>query len=181
MTPAPLKRSHGGRAPTTKRETIGVQECMVRLALSKKAVERAIQDGLPSERKGNVVLIYWPDARIWRDEEIRAQTIREHAKDSDSDAKERKLEAEAELAEIEVAKARGEVIPVDMASSWFSDAATRVRMKILGLIPRLAVAGVGHNTPSEALAALRPIVHEIMAELHKGDDIPIEDDTEEAA
>lgn len=177
-----VKRSRG-RAPVQKREEISCAEAETRLALSRKQIERQLEAGMPGERRSGRIVIFWPDARIWRDEHIRETTLREKAlggPGNANDAKKRKLDAEAELAEIEVAKARGEVVPVEEATRWFEGVCTRVRGKLLGLIPRLATASVGHSTPREAQVALQPIVHEVMDELHRGDDVPIMDEDDDA-
>lgn len=180
-----VKRSRG-RAPVQKREEISMAEAMTRLALSRKQVERELDAGMPGGRNtsGKIVVI-WPDARIWRDEQIKQRAMKERAAGgpaNPNDAKNRKLEAEAELAEIEVAKARRELIPVAESEKFLADAFTRVRARLLALPPRLAAVGVGHKTPRDAQAALSPVIYEVMEELQKGDDVPlyvIEDEEEE--
>ena len=152
-------------------------EAMTRLALSRKQVEREIEAGMPSFRKKNgQIAIYWPDARVFRDEQIRERTLKEKAAGGPADGKEsrkRKEEAEAQLAEIEVVKALKTWMPVADAEKWFVDACTRVRARLLALPPRLAAVGVGHKSPREAQAALSPVIYEVMEELQKGDDVPL--------
>jgi hypothetical protein len=181
---AEVKRSRG-RAPTTKREEISMTEAMTRLALSRKQVEREIESGMPSDRKKNGhIILYWPDARVWRDEQIRERTLKEKAAGGPADGKEsrkRREEAEAQLAELEVVKVLKTWIPIDDAKKWYADACARVRARLLALPPRLAAVGVGHKSPREAQAALAPVIYEVMEELQKGDDVPlleIEDEEE---
>jgi PIN domain nuclease of toxin-antitoxin system len=171
---APVKRRRG-RAPTTEREQIGVADAMQRLALSRKQIEREIDAGMPHERDGIKYQFYWPDIRIWRDEHIRDMAAREKPAGGASPAstsRNRVLAAQAELAEIEVATARGALIPTAAAEAWFQTACTRVRARLLSLPPKLAAAAVGHKTPREAQSALQPILYEVMEELHRGDDVP---------
>lgn len=173
---AEVKRSRG-RAPTTKREEISMAEAMTRLALSRKQVERELDDGMPGGRdKSGRVYVTWPDARIWRDEQIKQRTLKEKAAGGPTDSKEsrkRREEAEAQLAELEVVKMLKEWMPVTDAEKWYADACTRVRARLLALPPRLAAVGVGHKSPREAQAALAPVIYEVMEELQKGDDVPL--------
>lgn len=171
-------RRSRGRAPTIAREEITMAQAMKWLAISRKQVEREIEAGMPAEKREGRVIIFWPDARVWRDEQIREKERQAKplgGPKAAHEARNRKAEAEADLAEIEVAKARRELVPVAEAEGWFEAACARIRGKLLSLPPRLATAGVGHQSPRDAQAALQPIVYEVMEELHRGDDVPIMD------
>ena len=162
-----------GRAPAQKRELIPLAQLLVRLALSRKQVQREVEEGMPHERgPKNALRFPWPDCRIWRDEKIRERATIEARPTNAKDSRDRKEAAEAELAELKVQRERGALIPIDVHERLMEDAFARVRARLLGLPPRLGAMGVGHKTPREAQAALEPVISEVMGELHRAEDVP---------
>jgi len=80
--------------------------------------------------------------------------------------------ARAELAELELAERRAQLVTVDGAEMWFASACHRVRARLIGLPSRLAPAILGARSVPEALARIEPLIHEVIEELRKGDDVP---------
>lgn len=80
------------------------------------------------------------------------------------DAKARKLAAEAELAELELAKARGEVVAIGDAAKLIAEEYTAVRSKLLALPTKLAPLLNTDNTEATRALLARGI-HEALDEL----------------
>lgn len=178
-----------GRAPAQEREFITLGAVVIRLAISEKQVQREMAEGMPHEREESGKLKFpWPDVRVWRDEQIRERAKTEAAGGEPGDkgpslvqARARRELAEAELAELELAEKRGELVPAAEFDRALEEAFGRARARLLALPPKLGAHGVGHRTPREAQAALEPLIREVMEELHRAGDVPIESDDELAA
>lgn len=173
-----------GRHPSTTPEEIPLDELMTRLALSHKQIQREMAEGMPHRRVGRALRFPWPEARLWRDEHIRDQAAAASApKPAQLDARSRRAEAEATLAELALEERRGNLMPVEAHVRLLEDAFSRVRARLIALKPRLGANGIGHKTPTEAVAALAPLIDEAMAELHAATDVPepIEDSPPAAA
>jgi hypothetical protein len=113
----------------------------------------------------------WPDCMRWREAQLREQGRREVSPTDESEARARKLAAEAALAEIELARARGEVVPVADVERELGQVLDGLRARVLALpgkyAPRLGLP------IAQAQARLEEIGRELMAELAEtADDIP---------
>ncbi len=77
----------------------------------------------------------------------------------------RAMRAEADLKEIEVARARSELIPVDEAAHVWDETFSRVRARLIASISSGAVRAVGLKTIPEASALLEEIIHTALADI----------------
>lgn len=153
-------------------ETFGVSEAQL---------ERLFQQGMPHAKKSTRrVVIPMPAGRVWYHQHLVQKGRKEAAPKNIDEAKQRKAAAEAEMAELELAKVRGDTMLVEDHERMLGEAFGRARAKLLNLGPRAAGAAFGATTLQECQAKIEPIVTEIMEELCKADDVPdvAEDDDE---
>lgn len=141
--------------------------------VSEAQLERHFQAGMPHEKKSSKkIYIPMPAGRVWYHEHLVAKGKKLAAPKDIDDAKLRKAAAEAEMAELELAKLRGDTMLVDDHERMLGEAFGRARAKLLNLGPRAAGAAFGALTLQECQAKIEPIVTEIMEELCKADDVP---------
>lgn len=146
-------------------ETFGVSEAQL---------ERLFQQGMPHAKKSTRnVVIPMPDGRVWYHAYLIEKGKRQAAPKDIDEAKRRKMAAEAELAELEVARARGELMTTETYALRFADACARVDARLVNLPPRLAGVVVGVESVTEALARIEPLVEEARDELRRGEDVPL--------
>ena len=132
--------------------------------------------GVPREKKGDAWVYLWPDFNDWW-RETKVDQAAERAAPADfEEAKARKMEADADLAELELRRQRGELVTVADYETALAGALDRVRARLLGLDSRLAPLVVGVDTVLKAKALIRPVVHEILAELSASDEPVVEVD-----
>lgn len=84
---------------------------------------------------------------------------------TNEDARNRKLVAEAELAEIEIGKARGELIEITQVARMVSDEYSAVRAKLLSLPDKLAPLVAMETTEAPCRAAIARGITEALDEL----------------
>lgn len=122
----------------------------------------------------------------WRTDKLVAESLASASSKPPSDvgeAEKRKLIAEAELAEIKVAKARGEVVLVTVARAEMRDVFSRIRASLTAKPGEYAPRMLHLETVNEAIAPLRDLVDDVLAELqvsagtHRADDLA--DDAED--
>lgn len=112
-------------------------------------------------KRGRRYLV-WPGFMIWYRQ--RLQTTREKPTSFD-DAKARKMAADAELAELELARVRGEQVPVAEFRERVRDIATRIRAQLLAAPGRYSARVVGMTSLPAAQGALDAIVRDVLNEL----------------
>ncbi|HEX6925655.1 MAG TPA: hypothetical protein VF167_09495 [Longimicrobiaceae bacterium] len=107
--------------------------------------------------------LLWPQFPVWY-----RQRLQQHAKPANFDeAKARKMAAEAELAEIELAKARGDALALSDLEAVVARDYTKVRERLQALPGRLAPLVVGVKSVGEATKLIVPVVREVMQELSR--------------
>ena len=107
--PKPSKSADIGQQPGE----ISAGEASKRLGMTAQAIGQwCSRPGAPARRIGQRVWVRWPDFARWREQELVRQARADAAPVSLDDARARKANAEAELAELDVAKARGEWVSV---------------------------------------------------------------------
>lgn len=142
--------------------------------------EWARRPGCPRVQRAGKWLYQWPAFREWYiGERIAAGSGQGKPSDLE-EAKMRKLSAEAELAELELAKARGEVVPVARVREAALADHSRVRARLRDLPVRAVQAIAGKQTKAQQRAALEALVEEALGEL-RDMDVPDDDDMAEAA
>ena len=150
--------------------TISREEVAEHLGISPQAVSRlAKKPGCPKEVQAGRAVYPWPDFNVWY------WTVVKAPKPADfSEARARRVAALADMAELQLAKLRGELMPVEDFRRVRYDTDQRVAVKLKALHTRAAPHLVGCQSELEAMARLAPVVREIMDELTKGD-VPTED------
>jgi len=119
------------------------------------------------------------DVRAWRDEDIRNQTAATAANVTIDDLKRRKLEAETLHLELELAKARGEVVPVEQYERALGKAFGEVRAGLRNVVPgRAARRLLGESDETRFKAVLLEEVDQALEALADADLI-FEDDLED--
>lgn len=148
--------------------SLSQRELAERLGVTTQTIVNWGGKGLPRSGDGRYP---WAECFAWF-LDMRIRTAVERAKPAGGDgedayqaARTRRAEAAAKLAELEVAKALGEVIPTEMHERRLALVCERLRAKLLNLAPSIAPRLVALETPAEALLELEPAVHDCMAAL----------------
>jgi hypothetical protein len=137
-----------------------------RLGMTAQAIGQWVnRPGAPARKDGRNTWIRWPDFARWRERELIDEAM---PGDLDT-ARTRKANAEAELAEIEVAKARGEVVLVADYEAALGTILDRLTARLRGLPVQLASAG----PEAEALAETE--VERVIVELSQFDEDVIDE------
>jgi hypothetical protein len=126
-----------------KPNEIPANEGAKRLGLTAQAVGQwASRPGAPARKDGTRVWLIWPDFARWREGELVKQAKAELAPTvSLAEARTRKALAEAELAELEVAKSRGEFVAVADYAKALARVINLVTARIRAMPPRLSYLG----------------------------------------
>jgi hypothetical protein len=126
--------------------------------------EWGVKPGAPVVLKKGRRSYRWPEFPIW----YRTELSRNREKPTTfEDARTRKVTAEAELAEIELAKARAEMLTLSDLEAIVARDYSKVRAKLTALTGRLAPDVVGCKTTAEATAKIEPVIREAMEELSR--------------
>lgn len=108
--------------------------------------------GSPVRKDGTRVWVQWPAFMRWREQELVRVAIAD-ANPGDLDtARTRKANAEAELAEIDVAKARGEVVSVADYEAALARVLDRMTARLRAMPVRLAHLGTEAELAAETEA-----------------------------
>lgn len=167
---------HRAEARVTVRNAateISKREFCDTFGISESHIERLFQQGMPhAKQSSRKITIPMPAGRVWYHDFLVEKGKKQAAPKDLDDAKLRKAAAEAEMAELELAKVRGDTMLVDDHERMLGEAFGRARAKLLNLGPRAAGAAFGAATLQECQAKIEPIVVEIMDELCRADDVP---------
>jgi hypothetical protein len=145
---------------------------------SSKQVTRWLQEtDIPHRRDANELVFPWPGVRTWLHRYLEEKGKRTAQPIDKDNANQRRTIAEAELIEIELAKARSELMTVAAGEKLLADAFARVRARLSNLAPRAAGVVLGCATIQEAQAKIQPVVDEIFEELRDTSDV-VEDEEE---
>ena len=119
----------------------------------------------PSFKEGR--LRYFDSAAVaaWKEQKAVSAALRSTEPVDFEKAKARKMAADAELAELELARVRGDQVPVDAFREKVRDVATRVRAQLLAAPGRYSARIVGLATLPEAQRSLDAIVRDVLNEL----------------
>lgn len=141
----------------------------LRLPVSVRAVTyHAKEAGCPVEVRRGIQRFRWPDYLAWwHTRDVTAATERARPTFA-TEAKLRKLAAEAELAELELAKERGQVIPIAVHGDRLARILERVRARLIAMPGTLAPQLVGLETAREAQARVEVVIGEVLTELARG-------------
>ena len=148
--------------------------------VSEAQLERLFHKGMPHEKtSARKIAIPMPAGRVWYHEYLVGKGRKQAAPKDIDEAKQRKMAAEAELAELELAKARDELMTASEFFRVLGDAFARARAKLLNLPPRLAGASFGAATLQECQAKIAPLVDEVIEELRRAEDVPADEEDED--
>lgn len=120
---------------------------------------------VPSEAKPNTLVYPWPESmQLWVDYCV-AQSRPDPADNEMEDAELRKAVADAELAELKVAKLRGEVVDRETFRQVLGSVLERVRLRLDAMPGEYASEVLGLSTIAEAVPVIRSIADRVRAEL----------------
>lgn len=133
------------------------QELSQAMGISLPTVDRWIRDGCPVKQRG-AKGVAWefnlPDVVTWWGERQR-QAAAGGAPTDIEDAKRRKIAAEASLAELELAKAKGEVAPIrDFERTWSAMMAA-IQQNVMNVPQRVVVQLLGETNETAFKQKLR--------------------------
>jgi hypothetical protein len=148
---------------TADTEEVSIAEAAKRLAMTQQGIGQWA-DKAPSDcavlRKGRRWLI-WPHFPVWY-----RQQLQKNSTPADlEEARKRKMSAEAELAELELQKARGELLTVQQYRDEVARLLDIVFPRLQAVTARLAPQVVGVTTVAEAQGIIDPVIREILREL----------------
>lgn len=154
----PSKRQHDA-------EEVSAKEAARRLGMTDVSIgEWGQKVGAPIRLVNGRRVYKWPEFPIWVRQQLKANREKPASFD---DARNRKMAAEAELAEIELAKARAELLTIGDLETIVARDYTAVRTRLQALTGRLAPVVVGTKDIAAATALIEPVVREVMEELSR--------------
>lgn len=137
------------------------------LGLTTRQIRNLEAEGMPCRAEKNRKRYPAREAISWYHDRRVQRAVYEMAPTDFNDAKAREMAARAEKAEIEVRQLRGELIHVDDLEALHARPLAQLRSRLLALPGRIAAE---LPMPAvDAVEAIEPVVHEIMAELSEFD------------
>lgn len=155
--------------PALKQPSYTVSTLALALGVSGSQISQWKAAGMPFPKSGKITMAA---AVLW----LRNHAMRERPKVGASEANERRAAAEAELAELKLARERGDVVPASDVYAQAEEEATRVRSALTQMASAhapMVAARLGCGL-REASAVLRELADAVSSGLAT-------DDTEEAA
>lgn len=140
--------------------------------LSESQLTRLFAQGMPHEKAANrKVYVPMPTGRIWYHAYLEEKGRKAGAPKDFDEGRARKMMAEAELAELDLAKARAELMTLTDYTQAIEDTYTRVRAKLVNFPARAAPIVFGASSIQDAERRLRPICDETIDELRAAEDL----------
>jgi phage terminase Nu1 subunit (DNA packaging protein) len=150
------------RAPAEGTQRVTAAELARLYGVSDQAVSGWKSAGAP----------FGPDRRIslaefrrWEHHAIKSQAEAKAAPTTEDEARARKLSAEAELAEVKLARERGQVVAVEDAAGAYERRVTRLRQAVAAIPGTYAQQIVGLETTGDAMRVLRDVTASLLAAL----------------
>lgn len=148
------------------KEQISQREAGRRLGLTAQSLGQwRKRPGAPAGLKAGKPVYLWPDFPRWREAELVRQAKLEAAPVDFEEARARKMAAEASLAELELARERGQLIPIELHGSRLARILERIRSRLVALPGSLAPRLVGLDAASEAQGIISGSVAAVLKEL----------------
>lgn len=116
-------------------------------------------------RHGHSYTFHLTDVVAWRVEDLHNQSQAERKSGTPSDAFKRKAEAEAELKEMELAKARGDLLHRDMVSQVFTSGILSCRSRLLSIPTKTAPLLISCKTIQQIQQVLQKVIDDALTEL----------------
>jgi terminase small subunit / prophage DNA-packing protein len=140
-----------------------------RLSISTRQLQNYVDQGLPKVGHGKRSYFEWEAVYKWmmerEAEKSRPKSVKEDAKNL-AEAQLRKINAEAALAELKLARERGEVVNVQDVEKAVSGQIANARARLLAMPSKLAGLLVGLTKP-KIKTQLESEVNQALAELTK--------------
>ncbi len=133
-------------------------------------VDAWIRRGCPVTRRGNRKIPWEFDSAAvadWRLKQAALDAAGDTRDVSLDEARKRKMAAEAALAELELAKARGEAVSIEDVGQVWEDISASIRARLLPMGGKLAPRVAPMRKRSEVKAAIDAEVHEALDELSR--------------
>jgi phage terminase Nu1 subunit (DNA packaging protein) len=105
----------------------------------------------------------------WREDRVRALAERAAQSTDFLEARSRKMVADAAMAELELAKAKGELVSVAVYREEVTHIATSIRAQLLSIPGRYAVRTLGHTSLAESTRAWDNAIRDVLGELAAGE------------
>jgi len=150
-------------------EWITPKEAAKRLGMTAQSLGMwAVRQGAVGVRDGTRGREYhWPDFPRWREEEL-TRKARESARPANlEEARQRFESARAEMAELELEKAKGNLIHRDVYMEAVVSIHQRIRAQVLALPSKVAPLMVGLGSIQEAAVLLERAARDVLAELRE--------------
>lgn len=135
------------------------------LGLTPRQITNLVKAGIPARLHKGRRVFPWPAALRWYLEHQRKDERARRPPSAMAEAERRKMEAEARLKELELQRLEGELVTRAYLSQQVAAILQRLRARLQVLPGKWAPSLVGCRTVPEALARIRPAVHEAMAAL----------------
>lgn len=149
-------------------EALTRKELAARLDISERQVHNLVELGMPRRVRGKTVRYPWKLCHSWYIRFKQEEAVKRARAGSPADidlARARKMEAEARMAEIELAKLEGELIPLDLFEEQLNVILDRLRAKMINLPGRWAPLLLGKRTIQEIIAVLEEAAADAMKAL----------------
>ena len=133
-------------------------------------VSKLVADGMPQIARGKydgVRCMYWYLGRLRRSVKRRGTENEDGSDSSISDERKRLLRAQADIAEIELAKANGDLLSIADWEAAASDLVAGAKARLMAIPARLAPRVVGEQNQVVVQLAIEKAIHEALEELSK--------------
>ena len=180
MSPAASQATKKARPAATASPAAGeitLADAASRLHMTGQGIGQwTARPGAPIRKDGQRVFVQWPAFMRWREQELVRVAVKDANPVDFETARTRKASADAELAEIEVAKARGDVVSVADYEAALGRILDREMARLRALSVRLA-----HLGPAVEDAVEREVEQIIVEMSHYDDDVIDEPEPARAA
>lgn len=156
------------KTPTGGRETgwISASDAAKALRMTPQSLSAwTKRPDAPVRVEGTRVWVRDPDFFRWREQQLVKTAVEDAAPADFDEARARKVAAEAQKVELELAQMRGQLVTVADFEKVIGDVFDRVRARVVALPGRLAPLVVGHDSLAEVVAAIEPVVAEVLSDL----------------
>jgi terminase small subunit / prophage DNA-packing protein len=151
-------------------QTFSLIEIAGLLNVSRGTVDRWLKQGCPfieraDRNRGREWQLSLPDVVEWRERRAVEQAIGDTSKLDIDEARRRKVAAEAALAELELAKQRGQVVSVEVAMQVVGDQLSVCRSRLLSMPNKIGPLVAPVTDVNECVERMRLAVVEALDEL----------------
>lgn len=161
---------------------VNLQEAASIIGKSVNTLKSWFRQGCPGEKSGGEWHIHIPSVIEWRESRAVQNAIGDTQTADADELKQRKLAAETAIAEIEAAKARGEVLEIEAVVKTITNDYITLKQRLRQVAQRLAPLVVGETDELEVKKTIGEEIDDALTELsneycgESGD--PIEEDNE---